>query len=282
MKKVSTSAVLIFVTGLLSIFLFFLILPPSVLAEQNGKRPLTHEDYDAWKSIASSAISADGQWILYLEVPQDGDGELVVKNIKSAKTFRHAIGYTGEGTDSERAARPQFSYDSNHVVFLLSPSQEEVKEAKKAKKEEKKKAEEKLKKKLGIMSLKDGKVTKIERVKSYALPEKEGGWVAYLKEANVEEAKKEEKKEKKEEEKAEEEKGEQEKEKAKKKKEDYGTPFVLRSLKDGSETTFEDVLKYLFTKNGKFLFYVVSKQKKDQKMMAFIPYNRGVNPARPC
>ena len=115
MKKVSTSAVLIFVTGLLYIFLFFLILPPSVLAEQNGKRPLTHEDYDAWKSIASSAISADGQWILYLEVPQDGDGELVVKNIKSAKTFRHAIGYTGEGTDSERAARPQFSYDSNHV-----------------------------------------------------------------------------------------------------------------------------------------------------------------------
>ncbi len=264
MKKVSTSAVLIFLTGLLSIFLFFLILPPSVLAEQNGKRPLTHEDYDAWKSIASSAISADGQWILYLEVPQDGDGELVVKNIKSAKTFRHAIGYTGEGTDSERAARPQFSYDSNHVVFLLSPSQEEVKEAKKAKKEEKKKAEEKLKKKLGIMSLKDGKVTEIERVKSYALPEKEGGWVAYLKEANVEEAKKEEKKEKKEEEKAEEEKGEQEKEKAKKKKEDYGTPFVLRSLKDGSETTFEDVLKYLFTKNGKFLFYVVSSKKKPE------------------
>jgi acetyl esterase/lipase len=182
------------------------------------------------------------------------------------KEFRHSIGYTGEGTDSEREARPQFSYDTKHVVFLISPSQEEVKKAKNAKKEEEKekKEEEKLKKKLGIMSLSDGKVAEIERVKSFGLPEEAGGWVAYLKETPPEEEKKKEEKEKKEEEKAEEKKEEEEKEKEKKKKEDYGTPFVLRSLKDGRKTTFESVLKFQFTKNGKHLLYVVSSKEKPE------------------
>jgi dipeptidyl aminopeptidase/acylaminoacyl peptidase len=259
--KISVSSLII---AILYLSISALILSPTVFAEQNSKRPLTHDDYDSWKSIMSSAISVEGQWILYLEVPQDGDGDLVVKNLKSMKEFRHSIGYTGEGTDSERAANPQFSYDTKHVVLLISPSQEEVKKAKKAKKEEKKKEEEKLKKKLGIMNLADGKVTEVERVKSFTLPEEAGRWVAYLKEAPPEEEKKEEEKEKKEEEKAEEKKGEEEKEKEKKKKEDYGTSFVLRSLKDGSETTFEDVLKYQFTKNGKHLLYVVSSKEKPE------------------
>jgi len=260
--KISVSSLII---AIFYLTISALILSPTVLAEQNGKRPLTHNDYDSWKSIMSPAISVDGQWILYLEAPQDGDGDIVVKNLKSMKEYRHSIGYTGEGTDSERAARPQFSYDTKHVVFLISPSQEEVKKAKKTKKKEKKKEEEKLKKKVGIMNLADGKVIEIERVKSFALPEEAGGWVAYLKETPPEEDKKEEEKEKKEEEKTEEKKGEEEEEdKEKKKKEDYGTPFVLRSLKDGHETTFEDVLKYQFTKNGKHLLYVVSSKEKPE------------------
>lgn len=264
MNKLSKILVTGFIITILFLTISALVLSPQAFAEQNGKRPLTHDDYDSWKSITSAAISVDGQWILYLETPQDGDGALVVKNLKSMKEFRHSIGYTGEGTDSERAARPQFSYDTKHVAFLISPSHEEVKKAKKAKKEEKKKEEEKLKKRLGIMSLTDGKVTEIERVKSFTLPEEAGGWVAYLKEAPLEEEKKEEEKAKKEEEKAEEKKGEEEEKKEKKKKEDYGTPLGLRSLKDGSETTFEDVMKYQFTKNGRYLLYVVSSKEKPE------------------
>ncbi len=241
--------------------------------QQNAKRPLTHEDYDAWKSIGSPTISADGKWILYLETPQDGDGNIVVKDVETLQEFRYSIGYTGEGTDSERAANPRFSYDSNHVAFLISPSQADIEEEKKAEKE-KKEAEEKkpekdkedgLKKKLGIMDLADGKVTVIERVKSFAMPEEAGGWIAYLKEAPPEEKEDKEKKEEEETgEKKEEKKGEEEKEKEKKKKEDYGTPFVLRSLKDGSETTFEDVLTYRFTEDGKNLLYIVSSKEKPE------------------
>lgn len=228
-----------------------------------AKRPLTHDDYDSWKSIVRQQISVDGKWILYLETPQDGEADIVVKNIRTGKEYRHTIGYSGEGTDSERAANPEFTYDSTHVVFLISPSKAEIKEAKKAKKEKKKDAEDP-KKKLGIMDLADGNLTTIERVKSFNLPEEAGGWVAYLKEAPPKEEKKEEEKEKKEEEKKpEKKKAEEEKEKEKKEKEKkYGTPFVIRSLKDGSETEFVDVMEYLFTKDGKYLLYTVSSKEK--------------------
>ena len=270
MKKAIKFSVSSLIIAILYLSISAFILSPTVFANQNDKRPLTHNDYNSWKSIMSSAISVDGQWILYLEAPQDGNADLVVKHLKSMKEFRHSIGYTGEGTDSERAARPQFSYDAGHVVFLISPSQEAVKKAKKARKKDKKKEEEmeeekeeeKLKKKLGIMNLSDGKVTEIEMVKNFALPEEAGGWVAYLNEAPAEKEKKKEDKEK-EEEKSEEKKAEEEDEE-KKKKEDYGTPFVLRSLKNGSEITFENVLKYQFTKNGKNLLYVVSSKEKPE------------------
>ncbi len=255
----------------LAFFVFF-----SLYGQQLEKRPLTHDDYDSWKSIGASAISADGDWVLYLEVPQDGDGVLVVKDLEGMKEYRYSIGYTGEGTESQRAARPRFSYDSTHVVFLISPSKADIEEAKKEKKEEGSekektedtKKEDKLKKKLGIMDLSDGNVINIERVKSFQMPEEADGWVAYLKEAPSEEEKKAEeekgKEEKKEEEKKKEEKAEAKKEKEKKKKEDYGTPFVLRSLEDGGETQIEDVFSYRFTKNGKYLLYVISSKKKPE------------------
>ena len=132
----------------LLIFIFIFMIPATGGPQDNSaKRSLTHDDYDSWKSIVSAQISVDGRWILYLGTPQDGEANLIVKNLRTGKEYRHAIGYSGEGTDSERAARSQFSYDSTQVVFLISPSKEEVDKAKKAKE---KKDKEKPKKKIGF------------------------------------------------------------------------------------------------------------------------------------
>jgi dipeptidyl aminopeptidase/acylaminoacyl peptidase len=218
------------------------------------KKPLTHDVYDSWKSIDQSQISPDGNWVLYLETPQDGDAEIVVIKLSGVQEMRHVIGYSGEGTDSEREAKAQFSYDSTHVVFLISPIKEEVKKAK----DEKKKSDEKIKKKLGIMNLSNGETEVIERVKNFKLPEKAGGWAAYLKEAP------EKKEEQKKEEKKEEESGEQKKEEKKKKEKKYGTPLVLRSLQDGRETTWDSVLEYRFTKDGEYLIYTVSSEENPE------------------
>ena len=44
-----------------------------------GKRPITHDDYDSWKQIQGPQISRDGKWVVYREVPGEGDGEIVAK-----------------------------------------------------------------------------------------------------------------------------------------------------------------------------------------------------------
>lgn len=244
-------------------------LSPFILAsaqEKPVKCPLSHEDYDAWKSIGSTAFSVTGQWVLYLETPQDGEAEIVVKHLQTEKEFRHAIGYTGEGTEAERAANPAFSFDETHAVFLISPTQEEVKKAKK----EKKTKEDMPKKKLGIMDMLDGRTETIERVKSFALAEEAGGWVAYLKEAppkkkEEDKPKDEEKKEPSEEKKPEKKPEEkQEEDKKKEKKKDFGTELILRSLADGTETSFESVMDYRLAKKGESLLYTVSSKEKPE------------------
>ncbi|MCJ7582528.1 MAG: prolyl oligopeptidase family serine peptidase, partial [Candidatus Aminicenantes bacterium] len=267
-------------TIIIGLLIFALVFPAASKAQD--KRPLTHQDYDSWKSLGSSTISPDGNWILYLETPQKGEADLVVVNIKTGKEFRHAVGFTGEGTTAHRAAGSQFSFDSTHVVFLISPSETEIKEAKKEKEKEKEKENNQdqmrgggndstaPKKKLGIMSLATGEVTLIEMVKDFKMPEEASGWLAYLKE----EEKKEEPKDKKAaakkppekkavEAKPEEEK-EEEEEKKEEKKKDYGTDLILHSLKYAQEGTIKSVLFYQFTKNGKFLFYTTSDKDKPE------------------
>jgi dipeptidyl aminopeptidase/acylaminoacyl peptidase len=111
------------------------------------------------------------------------------------------------------------------------------------------------------MNLSDGKVLLVERIKSFSLPEEASGWTAYLKE----EPKKEEKK--KTDEPVEEEKPEKQEEPEKDEKKDkkkYGTSLILRSLKDGKETEFKDVMLYRFKKDGKFLFYTVSSKENPE------------------
>ncbi|MFO7867359.1 MAG: prolyl oligopeptidase family serine peptidase [Candidatus Aminicenantes bacterium] len=246
----------------------FFILCLAVLLTLNlswaqDKKPLTHDVYDSWKSIVRSQISPDGNWVLYSETPQDGDAEIVVISLKDNREFRHVIGYSGEGTDAERAADAQFSYDSRYAVFVISPTQEQIEKAK----EDKDSKKEELKKSLGIMDLSSGGTEVIQKVKGFKLPEEAGGWIAYLLEKPEEEKEKEEEaekaggEEKKEEMKKAEEGTEEEKKKKDKK---YGTPLVLRSLKDDSETAFEAVMEYLFTKDGAHLIYTVSSEEKPE------------------
>src|SRR4030095_3898713 len=63
--------------------------------QQNGtaKRPITHQDYDSWRSIQAPQISRDGKFVAYAFLPQDGDGEVVVRNVASGVEWRAPRGY---------------------------------------------------------------------------------------------------------------------------------------------------------------------------------------------
>src|SRR4051812_5638681 len=58
-----------------------------------AKRPLTHQDYDSWRSVLAQQVSRDGKIVAYAYVPQDGDGEIVVRNIATGVDWRAPRGY---------------------------------------------------------------------------------------------------------------------------------------------------------------------------------------------
>src|SRR5204863_2261553 len=57
------------------------------------KRPLTHQDYDSWRSIQAPQISRDGKFVAYAYMAQDADSEIVVRNVASGAEWRAARGY---------------------------------------------------------------------------------------------------------------------------------------------------------------------------------------------
>src|SRR5688500_13812807 len=57
------------------------------------KRALTHNDYDSWRSVLAQQVSRDGKFVAYAYVPQDGDGEIVVRNVATGVDWRAPRGY---------------------------------------------------------------------------------------------------------------------------------------------------------------------------------------------
>ena len=77
------------------------------------------------------------------------------------------------------------SDDDKFVVFKIKPTYKQTRDAKIAKK----KPDEMPKDSLGIYDIEQNKLEKIARVKSYKMPEKAGGWLAYLMEKPLPETK---------------------------------------------------------------------------------------------
>ena len=64
----------------------------SLPAQQQAgeKKALTIDDYGRWRSIASAAISDDGQWACYIYRPREGDSNLYVKQLDGEHIRRMA------------------------------------------------------------------------------------------------------------------------------------------------------------------------------------------------
>src|SRR5262245_55471347 len=150
-------------TSVVTVVVFYLA---SAGPSGQQKRPITHDVYDSWKSIQGTKVSRDGTWVAYALVPQDGDGELVVRNLKTNAEYR-----------APRGRDPIITSDAKLVVFAKAPLKADVDKARKAKK----KPEEMPKNGVGIVDLSNGRVTTLaEHVKSFRLPEDPIKFVAYL------------------------------------------------------------------------------------------------------
>src|SRR5512140_102741 len=72
--------------------LLSLLLLLTALSVAQTPRPLTVRDFDGWRDIVTPTLSPDGHYLVYGLFPQEGDGEVVVKNLQSGVETRHAAG----------------------------------------------------------------------------------------------------------------------------------------------------------------------------------------------
>src|SRR5215218_6922218 len=286
MKKLQRSAALLCT---------FALLATMTLAQQQAtapaKRLLTHQDYDSWRSILAQQVSRDGKFVAYAYVPQDGDGEIVVRNIATGVDWRAPRGYRpplpppdDPGTniaefqaEQARLLRPVFTADSRFLVFTTEATKAEVNKAKK----DKKKPEDMPKNGLSIMDLSNGTVTRIERVKTFRVPEDGAGFIAY----SLESTKPEDKSaapsptpsptEPTAAPAASPEPGASPSPEPSavtpdprpsgrsRGKKEYGTDLVLRNTATGNERKFSDVLDFTISKDAKTLVFTTSSRKED-------------------
>ncbi|MEL6925446.1 MAG: S9 family peptidase, partial [Bacteroidota bacterium] len=78
----------------------------------------------------------------------------------------------------ERAAKPRLTADNQYLIFEISHAQDSVKALRRAGKKQK----DLPKDSIGIYALASRNLTKVADIKSYKVPEKWGGWLAYQKE----------------------------------------------------------------------------------------------------
>ena len=153
--------------------------PPPLPA---GKKPITQDTYDEWRTISGSSLSNDGKWAVYSLSPVVGEGELVVRATAAATEYRAPRGFTGRpqlqpSADSaaQFSAQPaQFSADGKFVAFTIYASRADVERART------RRGTPVPRNSLGIMNLADGTVTRVPAVRSYRLARNGGRFLAYL------------------------------------------------------------------------------------------------------
>ncbi len=203
----------------------------SSITQPPAKKALDHTVYDRWKEITYKALTPDGTHAAFTVNPQDGDGKIIFYNLTS-----------GTQDSVKRAADISLTFDSRFAVFKIKPQQDVVKELRR----QKKKKEDLPKDSLGVYSFLTRRTEKVPEVKSYKIPEKAGGWIAWQQEVKKEEKPKA---------------GEAKPDpatkvkKPRKNSDDTGYTLVLRNLTNNKETLFGYVTDYTFAKHGQGLLF---------------------------
>ncbi|HTS24266.1 MAG TPA: prolyl oligopeptidase family serine peptidase [Bryobacteraceae bacterium] len=238
----------------------------SAFSQTTPKRPLNHRDYDGWNSIQSQVLSRDGKFLAYSLVPEEGDGQLVVRNLVTGKELRENCGAappaaentgeepTGEGPPPVRAIRIVFSHDNAFLIASTFPQKADTDKARK----ERKRPDEMPRGGMIVVNLSTLSAARVADVASFQVPELGDGFVAYLrgpKAAGTPVAT-----ENDDEDQARGGRGGNTAGRARNK---YGSDLVVRDLTSARERTLEDVLEFSVAKDGKALLYAVGSKKEE-------------------
>ncbi len=153
----------------------------------DSPRPIELRDILGWKRIQSEAVSSDGQWFAYRLSPNEGDSEVVVKNLRDSKETKYPAGeapvpnFFGPEPPAPPPPALVFSDDGKWLAITVHPSAKETKRLKKEKKP--------LYDNATLVELATGKKTEFEKVRRFAFSGKRSAWVALHMPANYEEGK---------------------------------------------------------------------------------------------
>ncbi len=138
---------------------------PILNAQTANKKPLTTNDFAAWKVIDNPIVSGDGKYSAFEINPQKGDGNLVVKPIDSKKEDSLARGYAAS-----------FSPESDFIAYKIKQPADSIRSAKK----KKLKKDELPKDSIGILVFKHHRIYSFPNLKQFSLPKENARWVAFL------------------------------------------------------------------------------------------------------
>ena len=212
----------------------------TALSVSAQKPALDHSVYDSWKTLRGISLPQNGDILMYMVTPGEGDGLLVIENIR-----------TGQHIEVPRGTRATLSQDGSKVIAQIKPLFSQTRQAKikKAKKDDMPKDT------LAIIDVKTGAVEKFANYKSHGTPDKLHSHIAFeLTPAKEKPAAKGEKPQGKPEEKAE--------GKPAPKKTPVKELYVME-INTMKIDTLKNVAQYKFNEDGDLLAYIVEPEKKD-------------------
>jgi len=182
-------------------------------------------DIVAWKSIRASVLSNNGEWFAYILAPQEGNGEVIIRQTKGEKEFRFPI---GEAPRYGSSGLISFSENSLWATYTIFPKREEARKLQKQKK--------KLYNNAKAINLKSGKEYEFEKVKKFSFSQENPGWLALHKYPSEAQSKSEDKW--------------------------SGSDLLLLDLKTAKQLNIGNVSEFAFSKKGDWLAAIIDAQGK--------------------
>ncbi len=242
------------------------------VAAAGQKRALTLADFDSWRHIQNQVLSNDGRYLAYALFPQEGNGELVVRDLKTGRETRENIGelppppppdYSHPQREEPPPEPPgiaiKFSADSRFLVASTFPTHEAVELAKRERAKAQKarlepqpaRAEPSRRNPaaelppgdLVVIRLAAPKTLRIPRVRNFQLPTAAVDYVAYVQLPEDTPAN---------------ERPPQAEDHDKPRRRPSAGDLLLRNLENATERRFAQVGEYTFLRNGRALVYSVS------------------------
>ncbi len=266
--------------------LAFFFVSVVVFSAPTGKRPINHRDYDHWRTIAGQVLSPDGKFLAYSQFPEEGDGEVIVRNLSTGKEIHESAGALPPAPDPSTAEEPtagpppprgvrlSFTADGHYLISSTYPSKAATDQAKKDKKPVPRGG-------LLFVDVAAATSKRAADVASYQVASKGDSFIAYLKEPKAAAATTppappaEEKNDGLDQRRGGAGRGATGRGGAAPK---IGADLIVRDLRitDGAEQTFVDVAEYTLAKDSKLLVFTVSSKKEESNgVYTFVPGTTG-------